>query len=325
MKKFFCVLSACILTAILALPVFAYDYWDESVSVSAAYGTPTIDGTVTGSEWDSAVAINVPLNGDPLEASGFALYQGAWADTRDDSDFSDVYKLMWDENFLYILEARKDNVVNLNGNASEAYMTDGSLFFLMPADDGSSVNSLNPDGVHHHIFYIVGNGDGKIGGQMVDRMGDITSGTQAIIDVEGGSISSSLSAAGFIVETAIPWTQLKEGLSDSFTGPSDNMKLGFSIVIHDSDATDGTAAFEKQICWAYMGGNLPANGYDYGGWGVLTLSAKPTETEAPATEAPAAETPDETTAPTTADFTAAVVLTAGIAIAGAALLSRKKK
>jgi hypothetical protein len=334
MKKLLCMLSAILLMATFALPALAYDYWNEEVSVTAAYGTPTIDGTVTGSEWDAAPAINVPLNGDPLEEKGYALYQGAWETERNDSDFSDMFKVMWDENYLYILEARKDDVVNLNGNSNEPYITDGTLVFLMPADDGSSANSVNPDGVHHHIFYTVGNGDGAVGGHLADRYGDIASGSQFVVDIEGGKIASSTTATGFIVEVAVPWTALKEGLTDAFTGPTENMKLGFSLVIHDSDANDGTVGFTKQICWGYITENLPANGYDYGGWGVLTLAAKPApEPEAPAEETPAeipaetpAETPaEETTAPATADFAAVAILVACTAAAGAYIVSRKKR
>jgi Domain of unknown function (DUF1083). len=327
MKKIISIASAIVLMAVLALPVFGYDYWNDAVSVSAAYGTPTIDGTVTGSEWDSAAAINVPLNGDPLEANGYVVYQGEWGTTRNDSDFSDMFKVMWDENNLYILEARKDDVVNLNGTANEPYLTDGTLVFLMPADDGSSANSVNPDGVHHHIFYTVGNGSGAIGGQQMDRYGDIASNSQVVQDVTGGKIASSLTAGGYIVELAFPWSQLGEGLTDAFKGPTDNMKLGFSLVIHDSDATDGSTGFVKQLCWGIM----DSANYDYGGWAVLTLNAKPTETAAPTTEAPAAETPatdtttTETTAPTTADFTAIAVFAACVTAAGAFIISRKKK
>ena len=333
MKKFICVLSAIMLMTVLALPALAYDYWDEAVTVNAAYGTPTIDGAIGSGEWDSAPEIKTLLNGDALEANGYVLYQAAWETERSDSDYSGMFKIMWDENFLYILEVRKDNVVNLAGDANAAYLTDGTLVFLMPADDGSSANSVNPDATFHHIFYSVGNGSGAIGGMMVDRMGDNTSGTEAILDpagIAGGKIASALTDAGYLEEIAVPWSELAQGLTDAFKGPSDNMKLGFSLVVHDSDLSDGTTAFEKQFCWAKMDSKLPAAGYDFGGWGVLVLNAKPVVTEAPATEAPATETPategnGETTAPTTADFAAVAVFVACVTAAGAYIISRKKK
>lgn len=327
MKKFICGLAALLLAGTLALPTFAYEYWNEEVSVTAAYGTPTIDGKTASGEWDAAPEIKVPLTGDPLEEEGYALYQGEWSGDRNNSDFSASYKLMWDENNLYILEVRKDNVVNLYGDASEPWTTDGTLVFLMPVDDSSSAGTVNPDGVHHHIFYIAGNGDGNVGGDMRDRVGDMTSGTQSVMDVEGGKISSTTTSDGFIVEVAVPWTQLADGLTD-FKGAAADMKLGFSLVIHDSDESDGTTGFVKQICWGYITENLPVNGYDFGGWGVMTLAGKPEAPaveEAPATEAPAETTTSGTVAPATADAASLAVFAACVAAAGAFIVARKKK
>lgn len=324
MKKILCVTLAALVMAALAIPVLGYEYWNEAVSVTAAYGTPNIDGKVGAGEWDAAVAIEIPLTGDPLEDEGYALYQGEWANARKNGDFSDTFKLMWDENYLYILEVRKDNAVNLYGNATMPWETDGTLVFLMPVDDGSVDNAVNPDGVHHHIFFVPGNGSGEVGGDLMDRYGDIASGTQMTIDVEGGKVAASTTNDGYIVEVAVPWSQLGEGLTADFKGPHENMKLGFSLVLHDSDYTDGTTGFVKQICWGYIPENLPVNGYDYGGWGVLTLSPKPV-TETPAEEAPAAEAPADTAAPVTADFGTVMAIAASFAAAGALSILRKKR
>lgn len=325
MKKLSSVLIALMLSFTLILPVFAYEYWSEDVTVHASYGTPTIDGTVTGSEWDSATTISTTLNGDPIAEQGWMIYQGAWESNREDSDFSATYKLMWDEEFLYVLEARKDNVVNLAGNGTEPWLTDGSLIFLQAGDDGEGSASVNPDGYSHHIFYSVGNGENQIGGDLMQRICDTAAASRETTEAEGSKIASSLTDTGFIVEVAFPWSLLTQELTDAYSGPKAGDKLGFSMVIHDSDATDGTTAFEKQFCWAYFTDKIPSAGYDFGGWGVMVLDAAPeTPNPDPDPTPPTDKTPTEP-APPTADTLSITLLGALIATTGVYITTRKKK
>jgi hypothetical protein len=333
MKKLLCLSLVLLLALMCAAPSFAYDYWSEDITVHAAAGTPTIDGTVSAGEWDAAPAIDVKLNGDALADSGHISYQGEWDGDRKDSDYSAEYKVMWDANNLYFLEVRTDDVVNLQGTAEEPYKTDGVLVFLMAGDDGSSANSVNADGYHHHIFYIVGNGSGAIGGQMMDRCGDITSGNQATEAVTGGTIASALTSTGYVVELAFPWSQLTRELK-GYKGPAAGDKLGFSMVIHDSDITDDVG-FVKQICWGVFDDLKPNGNYDFGGWAVLDLDAPVViETEAAAADtaaasadtaaaAAAAPAAAATTAAQTSDYTLAASVVVAL-LAGAYIALKKK-
>ncbi|MHC1694940.1 MAG: sugar-binding protein [Eubacteriales bacterium] len=316
MKKILAIMLAVVfITAIAAMPVVATDYWNDSIRFKSAYGTPTIDGKVDAGEWDSASAINMALNNDPVAASGNVNYQGAWEGDRNDADYSGSYTIMYDEKNLYILEQRKDDVVNLNGNGVEPYLTDGVLVFTQAVGSGTE---KNPEGYSHHIFYSVGK-DGAIGGDVMVRICNIDAGTRETVAIEGASIKSAIVDGGYVVEIAVPWSMYTKQIPE-FKGPAAGDVFGLSFVVHDSDDTAATG-FVKQFCYAIdndMLANVPG-GYDFGGWGTLEMLAKPAPA---ATDAPVADT-DAPTAPVTGDT--AVVLAVILAIASAVGFAVVKK
>jgi len=327
MKK---ILTAVFLIAALvmcALPVSAEHYWNYDIKFEAAYGSPVI-GSFDMSVWDASPAINISLNDDPMYARGFMSFQGAWeSGVRNDDDYSGVYKVMWDENYIYFFENRTDDHVNLSGDGSQPWMTDGTLIFTqVDSPDGS----LNPEGISVHIFYSVGNGSGAIGGNVMARICNIGEGSRETIEIPGARIASTLRPGGFMVEIAVPWSFYKE-FTPAFT-PGAGAIMGLSYVVHDSDADDPT--HEKQFCYARDDSLDAPGGYDFGGWGTLELLAVPVVAlPAELEEAPAAvETPAVpviapaviTPAPQTNDATVLFIVLAVLAIAGAAVWRKSK-
>ena len=331
MKK---VLIPCILlmlVVVLQLPAFAEHYWNDGMRFTAAYGTASIDGAVGAGEWDDSAAIEMRLNNDPLAASGNINYQGSWeADGRKDSDYKGTYKIMWDNDYIYFLEIRVDDKVNLGGTGAEPWTTDGTLIFTQVPDADAAVN---PNGISHHIFYSVGN-EGTIGGNLKVRICDMVAGSRETVDIAGGKVASALTSDGYIVEVAVPWSLYKSSIP-GFSGVKAGEIMGLSYVVHDNDG-DATG-YEKQFCYAIdndMLGSVPG-GYDFGGWATIELLEEEIvveEAAAPAEAAPAEAAPVATAPAATAPVAAAqtsdmtVIMALGTLLtSGAALLISKKR
>ena len=326
-------ITALVLTVALILcmipAVSAEHYWNDSMKFTAAHGTVSIDGKIDAGEWDDTMAIDIKLNNDPLDASGNLNYQGEWADDRSDSDFSGTYKIKWDDNYIYFLEDRNDDYVNLFGDGNEPYFTDGTLVFTqVDSPDGT----LNPDGISVHAFYSVGK-DGKIGGDLMARVCNMEEGSRETIEIPGGLIASTLKDGGFIIEVAIPWSFYKSYVPNYSPAAGDNM--GLSYVVHDSDTDE--PAFIKQLCYAIDNDNLGdvPGGYDFGSWGVVELLApvpvvvepEPEPEAVPEEVPPAAveDTPAPAPTPSPAAPTSDGAMIALLGMAALALLAIKIK
>lgn len=321
MKKFIVVSLIFMLVSIMSIPVFAIEHWSSNVTVYGAEGTVNIDGKADADEWDDAPEIKTTLEDDPLEKSGYVIYQGGWEADRTAADMSATFKVKWDYDYFYFLEIRKDDVVNLNGNAQEPYLTDGVLVFLQVADDD---DARNPDGYSHHIFYTVGK-DGAAGGDVMVRICDEAGGGRETVAAAGAKIATTVTNDGYIAEIAFPWSVFQDKVP-AYKGPAAGDQIGFSLVVHDNDDKDSTG-FTKQYCWAYIPEIIPAGGYDFGGWGILELLAAPeivTEAsevdDTPAEDAPVVVAP----AAQTADMAGIVILAVVTALAGIAFTSKKK-
>ena len=268
MKKNLTALVLAVLIVLCSTTVFAEHYWNNDIKFSASNGTVNVDGKIDSGEWDDAPAIDMKLNGDSLDAKGFVAYQGEWEGDRADSDYSATYKIKWDDKYIYFLEDRNDDVVNLSGDGNEPYLTDGVLIFTQV---DSADGKMNPQGISVHAFYTVGNGSGAIGGDLKARVCNMEDGSRETIDIPDSKIVSTLKAGGYIVELAIPWS-FYTGLVSSFKAPAAGDILGLSYVVHDSDS-DSTG-YVKQFCYATDADGVPG-GYDFGGWGSLELLAPP--------------------------------------------------
>ena len=321
MKKIIVTLLLATLLVVMSVPAFATSYWNDGMKFSASYGTVNIDGTVSAGEWDDAAAIEMRLNNDPLAASGNINYQGSWeGDGRKDSDYQGTYKIQYDDKYIYFLEIRKDDKVNLGADANEPWTTDGILIFTQIPDADPSVN---PDGYSQHIFFTA-NGSLKV------RVCNMADGSRETVDIDGGLISAKTTSDGYIVEVAVPWAMYTK-YTPNFKGVKAGDIMGISFVVHDNDQ-DATG-YEKQFCYAIdndMLGDVPG-GYDFGGWATFELLEQVIAIEevaavpADAVAAPAATAP-AATAPVVAAQTsdASVAFVAIMVLAAAAFVVAKK-
>ncbi|MFA6947493.1 MAG: sugar-binding protein [Eubacteriales bacterium] len=319
MKK---ILGIFIAAALLALPAYAANvtsgqHWVDSVKEDAAYGTPVIDGTADAAEWSLAPALTITLD-DPV-VNEYGVYQGAWESERNASDFSTEIRYMWDENCFYIYENRADDDVVLGGSSDTPWSgADGNLIFLQVADDDSTIN---PSGYSHHIFYTIGDNNGKAGGAVSVRINDESATTQETLQYPVFKYAAVVTDGGWSIEIAVPWSVFQKQVPE-FT-PAAGAVLGMSCVPIDNDADGGDFA---QLCWFNQQGQVGCASYDYGGWAYLTLDAPVVIEEEPAAQDPTVEqTPTESvSAAQTSDFAAVAVLASIVSVAGAAFIIKKR-
>ena len=282
----------------LAASVTSGIHWSDAVVEEAVYGTPTVDGVISPGEWDDAKVITITLD-DPI-VNEYGVYQANWEGDRDPADFSTEIRMMWDDTALYIYEKRVDDEVVFIGSSDQPWSEgDGNLVFLQVADADSDIN---PEGYGHHIFYIVGDNNEKLGGASSVRITNEDEGSRETVQYDEMVAKAALCDGGWLIEVKVPWTVFQYEVPQF--KPEGNCVLGLSFVPIDHD--DGGDDF-AQLCWFQQADDLEApGGYDFGGWAELKLlpyveveTAAP-ETEAPAL-APAAEpapaAPAETAAP----------------------------
>lgn len=309
--------------------VSAYEHWIADYTEKAAYGTPVIDGTMSADEWGTALSYGVTVSNDDPITSSVGVPDSAFLDTS-------TYYFMWDEKGVYIGENRTDAECDFDGNASTPWTTDGSLVFLQVADGDSGIND---EDASIHVFYIIGNGDGKIGGQLCYRFayGESMSETRVIDSTDansnagdaeegiisyGGQIGVSTTDTGWIAEVFIPWSVFQ--LDVPKWTPSDNALIGLNLIPHDA----GESGHEAQLVWVKQQDAVGLSNNDFGGWGILELEANPAaETEPAETAAPVTDTTHATTtsASQTADtFIVSTIIAAIATITLGAVITKKK-
>jgi len=274
MKKLLMKSAALLISALmLSTSVMAAANWTGDVTVEAGKGTASIDGKFDAAEWASAKEIAITL--DDATVKQYGVYQGAWETERNADDFSASMYFMWDEEALYFCEVRKDNAVDLNGTGATPWGGgDGNLIFLQTIDGGADGNK---DAWSHHVLYIVGDGNGKMGGDVHVRINNGAAGTQETRQFSDIVAKASAIDGGYCMEIKLPWSVFGEKIP-SFK-PEVGAKLGMSMVPIDFDNGGDFA----QLCWVNQAEKLGvARGYDYGGWATLALAAAPVS-ESPAT------------------------------------------
>ncbi|MBE5959872.1 MAG: hypothetical protein E7256_00560 [Lachnospiraceae bacterium] len=114
---------------------------DSEGRMVANFGSPVIDGEID-EVWDKAVAVS------PLIASA-------------NTDVSAVFKVLWDDNAIYILAKVKDS--NLSVQSGDAYQQDSIEIFMDENDD--KTKDYGSDDLHFRVNYenmqTVDKGDGK--------------------------------------------------------------------------------------------------------------------------------------------------------------------
>ncbi|MGB8434535.1 MAG: DUF2341 domain-containing protein [Burkholderiales bacterium] len=190
--------------------------WDHTLapySIPFAGGTVTIDGNGAEAGWASAAANAITTQVLGSTISGPADLSGAW-------------KALWDSTNIYVLVAVSDNQRWNDSGGGVNFWADDSVEIYIDATNNSKALSTY-DGNDAQFWFLV---DGTIGigpGSSLSTAGI----TRAVVD----------SGAGYVVETAIPWTTLGYA-----SAPSAGQLIGIDVMIQDDD--DGGTRDDK-LSW----------------------------------------------------------------------------
>ena len=111
---------------------------DGKQALSAAFGTPVLDGSAADDAWEAAAWLNLDQvwAGQPPAAT----------------DCSGRYKLAWDENNLYILaEITDDSLMDLYPQDLEHYWDDDCLIVCIDEDASGGGNQYDYSAFTYHI------------------------------------------------------------------------------------------------------------------------------------------------------------------------------
>ena len=210
------------------------DLYSETLPTRYAIkGTPTIDGDK--SEWANAYTYRV-------DRSQNALLGG----TAPMGTMADVY-MMWDENYLYILEERFNETIVANatyynfGNQGTAHYVvlpsdftdDGvatnnggaAMIYTVPAQSlrgSTTVGATGDSTINGRIKWYTSNALATAQANIVGSNYTLFTGDDAT-SWEGATSKTSLTETGYIMETRIPWDFLDQRCSEEFTPAADTV------------------------------------------------------------------------------------------------------
>jgi len=138
-----------------------------------------------------------------------------------DADLSAKMWFAWDENWLYFYEEVKDDIISMSG--TENYLNDGVEFKFDPQPTDSVTNSI-------------------VGLKMTAL--DTTGGKNGQTTIPNSA--SKLTADGYVIEIAIPWSDIVSGTETIDVGVGNI--FGFAVQNHDNDNTIGKR--DATIQWA---------------------------------------------------------------------------
>ena len=105
---------------------------------SAAYGTPVLDGSASDEVWESA--------------EWYPINQVWLGNTPDSNDCKGQYKILWDENMLYILaEITDDTLIDIHADGLEKYFDDDCLEIFLDEDASGGDHAYNYNAFAYHI------------------------------------------------------------------------------------------------------------------------------------------------------------------------------
>jgi hypothetical protein len=109
-----------------------------SSSMVAPYGTPVLDGSASDEVWDLCEWNSI---------------QQVWEGNKPEKgDFSGQYKMLWDENNLYILaEIQDDTLVDLHSDGLDRYWEDDCLVVLVDEDGSGGKHEYSHNAFAYHI------------------------------------------------------------------------------------------------------------------------------------------------------------------------------
>ncbi len=181
----------------------------ETKESFAVRGTPVIDGKIDDI-WENAVIVDV-------DTRNFTYVSG------NKTTVSAVARLMWDNDYLYVLAQVKDPVVSYS-NETTAYFRD-SVEIVM---DERNVKE------GRYIPHNETCGQWRVGAKGDDLSGYGSSYTKAGSRFVG---ETALTENGYLVEMAVPFTELI---------PSLGAKIGFEMQINDDN---GSGSRTGIVCW----------------------------------------------------------------------------
>ncbi|MFN0216821.1 MAG: CBM9 family sugar-binding protein [Saprospiraceae bacterium] len=122
----------------------AFSEVSDRQSFEAKYGSPLVDGKIDDAVWQTAEWL-------PLDQVWIGQKPSA-------SDFSGRYKILWDENNLYVLaEITDDTLIDINSDGLQKYWDDDCLEIFVDEDASGGNHQYNYNAFAYHIAL-----DGKV-------------------------------------------------------------------------------------------------------------------------------------------------------------------
>jgi len=318
MKKLLAILLATLCVASMAVVVNAGATKNEARNIPMAATAPTIDGVITGDEWDKALTLS--LNKNTCDAIIGTMDNAPEATLR----------LMWNDKGLYLFADVKDTTAcdPLPRNSGSYNSGDGIQLCLYPDVTKSGTAS----GDLYFWSLVVAEGDkAEIGEHFVYSDG------LAGVDVEDAVVAATKNGSSYTIEGFIPsacWKSSKvpvnftKGTTFALTNVLMEHNGVEQTLLADSAWFDG-ANSNKYTLSADVAGHVEATTTT----AATTTAATPTETTAAnvttvadaTTPAPDTNPPTDDSAATTVD--AFIVTSAVLALAacGGIAVSKKKR
>ncbi|MBQ8800625.1 MAG: hypothetical protein IJZ55_13810 [Lachnospiraceae bacterium] len=176
-------------TPALELPTEAkIEAFDDAGRVNAVYGSPNIDG-----ELDDIWKIAAPISPEIISSPSVKA--------------SPVFKVMWDEGFLYTLTVVTDDV--LNKASGNAYEQDSMEVFLDELNDKAS--TYQADDVHYRVNF-----DNETSTDAGDPTRFVTA-SKVLTDENGKQI-------GYLIEAGVMWSAI----------PNNGTVMGFDLQVNEA-------------------------------------------------------------------------------------------
>lgn len=164
------------------------EVFDTPGRLNAVYGSPTIDGELDD-VWKYAAPVYPEIKSSPSIKA------------------SPIFKVMWDEGFLYTLAVVTDDV--LNKSSGNAYEQDSIEVFLDESND--KADTYQTDDVHYRVNY-----DNESSTDAGDPTRWVTA-TKILKDENGKEI-------GYLIESGIMWSSI----------PANGTVMGFDLQINEA-------------------------------------------------------------------------------------------
>ncbi len=185
---------------------------DATFKVSKTTKGIQIDGLVNEASWET-------VNWNPINQRWLGKEYSA-------DDFSGRYKLLWDENFLYVLaEITDDKLIDTHPDGLVKYWDDDCLEIFIDSDNSKGIHQYTHNAFAYHIA-------------LDDKVTDI--GTDSIPRYYDHIISKRITKGNLSVWEAAIELYDDSYLDDQENTPlklSANKKIGFAIAYCDNDAS----------------------------------------------------------------------------------------